>query len=289
MGPSITYKLRDAAGQARELHNYMLPVALGDGVPVFLFGMRRTPAEAFRSCGCPRERSGRPGWLSAPARRPGRRGPSAKGRCAELRAAGRRPRPARTRAAAPPPPPHARSVCLPVPTISPGKARRGPAGRLGIPGSQRAGGRAAARWRCAGAHPERRPVELRCRWTASAPARPRCRATTRPQAFMAQAVLALSDAFASAAAHGLSAARLQTGAGVGVPGNPIPGRVIVYLGCALLILAFPCSTSASAASGSGSVPGKRVRRRAWPCPATASPWTLTQVGKLQERLFGRDP
>src|SRR5690606_17943696 len=38
VGPSVTYKLRDAAGQAREFHNYMLPVDTGDGVPVFLLG-----------------------------------------------------------------------------------------------------------------------------------------------------------------------------------------------------------------------------------------------------------
>ncbi|MEZ4142170.1 hypothetical protein QUR44_24400, partial [Salmonella enterica] len=31
VGPSVTYKLRDAAGQAREFHNYMLPVDTGDG------------------------------------------------------------------------------------------------------------------------------------------------------------------------------------------------------------------------------------------------------------------
>ena len=48
VGPSISYKLRDAAGQAREFHNYMLPVDLGDGLPVFLLGIRDTPAEAFR-------------------------------------------------------------------------------------------------------------------------------------------------------------------------------------------------------------------------------------------------
>ncbi|MFO4987102.1 hypothetical protein RCK87_25515, partial [Salmonella enterica subsp. enterica serovar 1,4,[5],12:i:-] len=35
VGPSITYKLRDAAGQAREFHNYMLPVDTGDGAAVF--------------------------------------------------------------------------------------------------------------------------------------------------------------------------------------------------------------------------------------------------------------
>ena len=48
VGPSITYKLRDAAGQAREFHNYMLPVDTGDGVPSFLLGLRDTPAEPFR-------------------------------------------------------------------------------------------------------------------------------------------------------------------------------------------------------------------------------------------------
>ena len=48
VGPSVTYRLRDAAGQAREFNNYMLPVDLGDGVPVFLMGMRESPAEPFR-------------------------------------------------------------------------------------------------------------------------------------------------------------------------------------------------------------------------------------------------
>ena len=41
VGPSITYKLRDAAGQAVEYHNYMLPVEL-DGQRVFLLGLRET-------------------------------------------------------------------------------------------------------------------------------------------------------------------------------------------------------------------------------------------------------
>jgi cytochrome c biogenesis protein len=58
VGPSITYKLRDAAGQAREFHNYMLPLDLGDGVPVFLMGMRETPAEAFRYLRAPADEKG---------------------------------------------------------------------------------------------------------------------------------------------------------------------------------------------------------------------------------------
>ncbi|MBP7452688.1 MAG: cytochrome c biogenesis protein ResB [Ottowia sp.] len=48
VGPSITYKLRDAAGQAREFHNYQLPVDTGDGMRVFLLGVRENPAEPFR-------------------------------------------------------------------------------------------------------------------------------------------------------------------------------------------------------------------------------------------------
>jgi cytochrome c biogenesis protein len=47
VGPSITYKLRDAAGQAIEYHNYMLPMEL-DGARMYLLGMRETPAEPFR-------------------------------------------------------------------------------------------------------------------------------------------------------------------------------------------------------------------------------------------------
>ena len=47
IGPSVSYKLRDAAGQATEFQNYMLPVEL-DGARLFLLGMRETPAEPFR-------------------------------------------------------------------------------------------------------------------------------------------------------------------------------------------------------------------------------------------------
>ncbi len=58
VGPSISYKLRDAAGQAREFNNYMLPVDTGDGVPVFLLGVRDTPAEAFRYLRIPADAEG---------------------------------------------------------------------------------------------------------------------------------------------------------------------------------------------------------------------------------------
>ncbi len=47
VGPSISYKLRDAAGQAREYNNYMVPVEL-DGQRVLLAGVRESASEAFR-------------------------------------------------------------------------------------------------------------------------------------------------------------------------------------------------------------------------------------------------
>ncbi|HET8744582.1 MAG TPA: cytochrome c biogenesis protein ResB, partial [Ramlibacter sp.] len=58
VGPSVSYKLRDAAGQAREFQNYMLPVDLGDGVPVFLLGVRENPNEPFRYLRVPADEKG---------------------------------------------------------------------------------------------------------------------------------------------------------------------------------------------------------------------------------------
>jgi cytochrome c biogenesis protein len=58
VGPSVSYKLRDAAGQAREYNNYMLPVDAGDGVPVFLLGMRETPSEPYRYLRPPADENG---------------------------------------------------------------------------------------------------------------------------------------------------------------------------------------------------------------------------------------
>ena len=59
VGPSIGYKLRDAAGQAREYHNYMLPIDMGDGGPgLFLLGVRENPAEPFRYLRVPADDQG---------------------------------------------------------------------------------------------------------------------------------------------------------------------------------------------------------------------------------------
>ena len=61
VGPSITYKLRDAAGQAKEFHNYMLPIKMGNDEndpSVFLLGMRESTAEAFRYLRIPADDKG---------------------------------------------------------------------------------------------------------------------------------------------------------------------------------------------------------------------------------------
>ncbi|MEO5736282.1 MAG: cytochrome c biogenesis protein ResB [Variovorax sp.] len=58
IGPSIGYKLRDAAGQAREYQNYMVPVDTGDGAAVFLLGVRDKPEEAFRYLRVPADDNG---------------------------------------------------------------------------------------------------------------------------------------------------------------------------------------------------------------------------------------
>jgi cytochrome c biogenesis protein len=58
VGPSVSYKLRDASGQAREFNNYMLPVEMGDGVPVFLLGVRENPNDPFRYLRIPADEKG---------------------------------------------------------------------------------------------------------------------------------------------------------------------------------------------------------------------------------------
>jgi len=63
VGPSVTYRLRDAAGQAREYQNYMAPVEI-DGANVFLLGVRETPQDAFRYLRAPADENGSlDGWL----------------------------------------------------------------------------------------------------------------------------------------------------------------------------------------------------------------------------------
>ena len=57
IGPSVSYKLRDEAGQAREYNNYMQPVEL-DGQSVFLAGVRENPSDAYRFLRIPADAKG---------------------------------------------------------------------------------------------------------------------------------------------------------------------------------------------------------------------------------------
>ncbi len=63
IGPSITYRIRDAAGQAREFQNFMAPVML-EGSNLFLFGMRESPQDEFRYLRVPADEQGSlDGWM----------------------------------------------------------------------------------------------------------------------------------------------------------------------------------------------------------------------------------
>jgi cytochrome c biogenesis protein len=63
VGPSITYKLRDASGQAREFHNYMAPVLIEDQ-PLFFAGVRENPQDNFRYLRIPAdEQQSLEGWM----------------------------------------------------------------------------------------------------------------------------------------------------------------------------------------------------------------------------------
>ena len=57
IGPSVTYKLRDAAGQAREFQNFMVPVQL-EGQSLFLLGVRSSANEGFRYLRLPADAQG---------------------------------------------------------------------------------------------------------------------------------------------------------------------------------------------------------------------------------------
>ncbi len=69
VGPSIVYKLRDAAGQATEFHNYMLPVILdkdekGEGLPIYLWGMRKNTSDQYSYLRVPADAEGSPDTFS---------------------------------------------------------------------------------------------------------------------------------------------------------------------------------------------------------------------------------
>ncbi|MBH9551242.1 cytochrome c biogenesis protein ResB [Inhella sp. 4Y17] len=63
IGPSITYRVRDAAGQAKEYHHYMQPVEMS-GQWVFLTGVRESANAEFQYLRIPADEAGSlQGWL----------------------------------------------------------------------------------------------------------------------------------------------------------------------------------------------------------------------------------
>jgi cytochrome c biogenesis protein len=234
VGPSVTYKLRDAAGQAREFHNYMLPLDLGDAVPVFLLGVRESPADAFRYLRVPADGQGTTDEffrLRAALADPALRAQAVR------RYAGRMVDPARP-------------DLLPQLVASAGRALGLFAGAETIQGSQAPGGlQALADFMEANVpEPERaRAGEVLVRilngvlfellqLTRERAGLPALVADEATQGVMTQTVLALSDAYFYPAPMVLQLADFtQVQASVFQVARA-PGKTIVYLGCALLIL-----------------------------------------------------
>ncbi|WP_332825094.1 cytochrome c biogenesis protein ResB [Ramlibacter sp.] len=234
VGPSITYKLRDAAGQAREFHNYMLPVDLGEGSPVFLLGARETPAEGFRYLRVPADENGAlEGFLRLRAAMSD----------ASLREQAVK---AYAREATDPSRPELAQQL----TLSASRALALFAGAEAVPGSKAQGGLLALSEFIEANVPEaERPragevlvrilngtlFELAQLSRERAGLQPLPR-DERTQGFMTQAVLALSDAFAYPAPMAFELKDFTQVQASVFQVTRSPGHYIVYLGCALLIL-----------------------------------------------------
>ncbi|MDB5893149.1 MAG: cytochrome biosis protein ResB [Rhodoferax sp.] len=235
VGPSISYKLRDASGQAREFHNYMLPVDTGEGAPSFLLGMRENPAEAFRYLRIPSDdQGGMEGFLHL---RAALADPALRGQAVQRYAAKAvdptRPELARQLAES-----ANRAMSLFAGTEAPATAGKASGGlqaiadfmESNVPEAERArAGEVLVRIlngvlfelaQISREHDQRPPLE----------------ANDKTQAFMTQAVLSLSDvqlypapmAFALTDFKQVQASVFQVARA--------PGKNVVYLGCAFLIL-----------------------------------------------------
>jgi cytochrome c biogenesis protein len=233
VGPSITYKLRDAAGQAREFHNYMLPMELGDGVPVFLLGMRDTPAEGFRYLRIPADENGALDGFT------------------RIRAALADPavREAAVRNYARSATDAARPELAQQLAVSSTRALALFAGAEAAAGKAAGGLQAVSEFIDTNVPEAERPragevlvrilngalfeVAQLSREKAGLAPLPR---DERTQAFMMQAVLALSDAYSYPAPMAFELKEFKQVQASVFQVTRSPGRVIVYLGCALLIL-----------------------------------------------------
>ncbi len=232
IGPSVSYKLRDAAGQAREFNNYMLPVDLGDGVPVFLLGLRDTPAEEFRYLRLPADDKGElDGFLRL---RAGLADPVMRGEAVRRYAAkateGGKPAVAEQLAAS-----AGQAIAL-------------------FAGDDAAGGKGAGLAAVSDYLEARVPEAERERagevvvrilggvlfelaqLTRERAGQPPLPQGAQTQAFMAQAVVALSDAFLYPAPIAFQLKDFTQVQASVFQVTRSPGRNVVYLGCALLIV-----------------------------------------------------
>jgi len=234
VGPSVSYRLRDEAGQAREFNNYMLPMDLGEGVPVFLMGVRDTPAEAFR-------------YLRVPADAQGTTDDFFRLRAALADPAAREQAVRRYVARAVDP---ARRDLMPQLSASALRALALFSGAESVPGSTAPGGLQTVADFLEKNVPEserNRAGEMLVRilngtlFELLQAARERAGlkplpADERTQAFMSQAVLALSDAFFYPAPLTLQLTDFKQVQASVFQVARAPGKTVVYLGCALLIL-----------------------------------------------------
>ena len=235
VGPSVSYKLRDTAGQAREFNNYMLPVDMGEGVPVFLLGMRDTPADGFRYLRVPADDQGSiDGFvrlrlaLLDPAMRE-----QAVRRHSEKATDASRPELASQLAAS-----ASRALALFAGDPQPGKDGAAKGGlqaisefmEANVPEAERSrAGEVLVRILSGALFELAQLTRERNKLTALEP-------NDRTQAFMNQAVLALSDAHLYPAPVAFQLKDFTQVQASVFQVTRSPGRNIVYLGCALLIL-----------------------------------------------------
>ncbi len=236
VGPSISYKLRDTAGQAREFNNYMLPVDMGDGGgPVFLMGMRETPADSFRYLRMPvDDQGGIDGFvrLRLALMDPAMREQAVRRYAAKATDASRPELAGQLEASA------SRALALFAGESLPGKAGAAKGGLQAISEFMEANVPEAERARAgevlvrilSGALFEL--AQLTREQNRLQPLQP----DEKTQAFMNQAVLALSDANLYPAPVAFQLTDFTQVQASVFQVTRSPGRNIVYLGCALLIL-----------------------------------------------------
>ncbi|UUX95788.1 cytochrome c biogenesis protein ResB [Aquabacterium sp. J223] len=234
----MNYKLRDAAGQAREFHNFMLPVEV-DGQRALFAGVRDSPDQSFRYLRIPADfcDTGALGRLTAAAPLPWPTAPCATRRCSATCAV-RRPPTGRRWPSSCAPPPTARWRCSPAPC-------RPATGR-----PSRVGG--CRRWPTSSKHRARGRTQPHLRGmllrvlsrqparTGATVARPTlaCRRCppTGPRAFMTQSVISLSDGFHYPAPLLLSLTGFDQVRASVFQVARARAKTLVYLGAVLLII-----------------------------------------------------